>query len=804
MKVRAFLTAASIEGQWAWRSLVRAPAFAVGVVLVLGIAIAGIVTVATAVHDLFLRPLPFAQPAQLAHVSAYSRTMGFDVGFAPPMIAEVGEERMVAAVAAYHPPATLETSSGDEWRVAAATHNLADLLGVVPIAGRRFVPADGEPGAAPVALIGEDAWRNRFGADPAAIGREIDLDGQRVSIVGVMPAEFSVPSVDTELWRPLRYTPEELAPEAIGSFLGGHLVVRLAPGFSPAGLQDALTARYAADERLDTRGIRELMGAEIRVQGLRDSWTSEQREPLGIVGLASLLVFATALFNIAGLWLARLLSRTHEHAIQAALGASGWRRLARTLFEFALLGVAGVGLALALVPFALGWLEDLGMLSTVRPLPVAAGPATVVMAIAVLTAGAVPVLLAAAAQQRRRRHDLVFDLSSGGYGRARAGTRARRAFIVAQVAMAMSLVCAMGLLLRSWHGLLTEDLGFEPRNLLVARINAAAGGDGGPDPRVAAALEELRAIPGVIRVSHTNVAPFARSESLNNIPAPGRGDGEAIVRTRWVGKEFFRTTGIPLRLGRDFEAGDEDDRGVIVDEHFASVHFQEGDVVGEQVRIRWAPDKAPSLIVGMAGTAKYRAPDEQPDHGTVYRFNAVPWGNATAVIATLVPPVTLLDDVELAIERALGPERTGVVVAMETLVRDTVRDREPQLILLALFGAETLALAGVGLFSLLAWSVRARTAEFGLRQAIGARASDIRRHVLGEAARTLAAGLALGAAGAFVAGRVIAGQLYQVSPVDPPTWVGTAMLLALVVFAAGLWPAERAARVQPNEALRYE
>lgn len=802
--MRGFLAGAWIESRLAWRGLVRAPGFSIGVILVLGIAVAGTTTVATAAWNLYLRPLPFARPAELAHVSAYSGTMGFDVGFAPPMIAEIREEPIVADVAAYHPPSTTETPSGDEWHIASATYNLPAVLGIAPIVGRAFVPTDAEPGAPPVALIGETAWRNRFGGDESAIGREIELRDQRVAIVGVMPAGFTVPSVDTELWLPLRYTAAQLAPEAIGSFLGGHLVARLEQGRDPAALRAALVARYAADQRLSTQRTRDLMGIEIRVRSLRDAWTDGQREPLAIVGLASLLVLVTALTNVAGLWLARLLSRKHEHAIQAALGAGGWRRLAGTLLEFTILGGAAAGLALAATPFALGWLEDLGMLTSERPLPVDTGPATVVIILAVLAGSAAAVLLAAAGEQRRQRHGLISDLASGGHGRARGGTRARRAFIVAQVAMAMSLLCAMGLLLRSWHGLLTEDLGFEPRNLMLARINAGTEEMPGPDSRVSAALDLLGGIAGVVRVSYSNVAPFGMSESLNNIPMPGRESGETVVRTRWVGPDFFHTTGIPLTRGRDFEAGDEGDRGIIVDRHFAELYFPAGDAIGEQIRVRWGPDSVPSVIVGVAGTAKYRRPDEQPEQGTVYRFNAEPRSSTTVVIATSRPPSVLVDEVEKTIEGILGADRTGSVATMQSMVRRTVRDREPQLVLLAAFGVETLALASIGLFSLLGWSVRARTAEFGVRQAVGASSSMIRRQVLGESVRLLVGGLALGAVGAFVAGRLIVGRLYEVSPVDPLTWGTTALVLVLVVFTAGLWPAERAARIEPNEALRYE
>jgi len=363
-------------------------------------------------------------------------------------------------------------------------------------------------------------------------------------------------------------------------------------------------------------------------------------------------------------------------------------------------------------------------------------------------------------------------------------------------------------LLRSWHGLLTEDLGFEPQNLLVAKIAAPADTESGTletDARVAAALDELRAIPGVTSVTHSNVTPFGFSESMTRIPVPGQEEREATVRNRNVGEHYLRTLGIPLLRGRYFEAGDAGTSSVIVDEHFASLYFPDGDAVGERIRLLLGPDHLrDSVIIGIAATAKYRAPDEQPEQGTVYQFNPEPSADETVVIAARVPPATLIDEVKSTLVRTVGPQRAGGVVTMESRVRETVRDREPQLILLGLFGVETLALAGIGLFSLLAYSVRARTAEFGVRQAVGANAGDIRRHVLADAVRLLIPGLVIGIAGACLAGYLVANRLYEVSPVDPMTWTATGLLLVLVVLSAGLWPAERAARIQPTEALRHE
>ena len=796
------ITGAGVESRRAVRRLLRSPGFSLGVVLVLGIAITGMVTVATAAYALFWSPLPFPRAEQLVQVSMHSRTMGFGVGFSPPMLADISEETMAVEVAAWQFPDTLRSAQGEDWRVAGVTHDLPDVLGMQPIAGRAFVPADADPGAPAVGLIGETAWRNRFGADESVIGRELVLNGRRVQVIGVMPASFYVPTSDTEFWQVLRYTPEQLAWSNQVNFAGGAVVARLGAGFNATGLEEALRIRYDPDERSSSHGVRDLFGLEPNVAGLREAWTAGQRRPLAVVGLASFLVLATALFNVAGLWLARLLGRTHEHALQAALGAGEFRRVACTTFEFLLLGAAGACLALALTPQALQALKELGVLEPDQPLAIRTGAATVLITFVVLIASSVPVVAAAAWQQRRQRRELLAGLAGGGRGATGTGARTRRVLIIAQLALAMSLLSAMGLLLRSWYELLNEDLGFEPRELLVTRIEAGApDAPGGPDPVVAAALEATRGVPGVREVAHTSVAPFSGSAGVTSIRVPSHEGRETTVRSSWVGLRYFETIGLGIRRGRSFEAGD---RGVIIDEFFADHYFPDG-AVGQYVGLPDGPGRFQDVeILGVAATAKHRALDETPEQGTLYRLNVAPYPSAWVVISTSVRPESAASDVRSALERVLGSNRVGEIVTMKNLVRRTLRDREPQLVLLALFGLETLALAAIGLFSLLAYSVRARTAEFAVRQAVGANASDIRRQVLADALRLLAFGLAIGIAGALVAGLLIADRLYAVSPVDPVTWIGTGVVLVFVVLAAGFWPAERAARIEPTEALRHE
>lgn len=801
---RGWLDGMVFEWRRALRGLGRSPGFAAGVILILGVTVAGAVTVATAAYELFLRPLPFTAPGQLVQPSLNARSMGFEFSPSPPMLPEIREMPMVADLAAYDTRSPAGGGEGGQWQRAEMTPGTSALLGLSPVLGRGFDEADAAEGAVPVALVGERVWRTRFGGDESLIGREIRLDDRRLTVVGVLPASFRVPSQQTEIWEPLGFSAEQMDPGRIGSFSSREVIVRLRPGATAAQFQAALRARYEEDERLAS--ARELMGLEFNVKGLREAWTADQRRPLAIIGLASLLVLAVAVLNIAGLWLARLLGRSHEQAVQAALGAGRWRGLGRTVFELLALGLAGGAVAMALVPWALDWLRALEVLPTTRPLVIGTGAATVVATMLVLIVCTVPVIGAAWWQLRRQRRDVAASLAGGGRGHAGSGARVRRVLIVAQIALAMSLLSAMTLLLRSWHGLLTEDLGFEPQRLLVSRVNPAdrTGGLAASesDPRVSAALAQLRGLPGVTAAGHTNTAPFDRSESISTMPVPGQPDRETNVRMRWAGAHFFRAAGMDFVAGRAFDREGGENQ-VVVDQLLASRYFP-GGAVGKALRLPSSGEYSDMTIVGVVETVKSRSPDEKPDRGTVFRFRREPHESAALLVAAGVDPSTLIGPVEAALERSLGPERVGNVVTMDSLVRRTVRDREPQLLLLGVFAAETLVLAGFGLFSLLAYSVRARTAEFGVRQAVGASPGRIRRHVLGDAVRLLVPGLAIGIAGAILGGYLVADRLYEIGPLDPATWLMTASVLALVVFTAGLWPARRASRIRPVEALRYE
>ncbi len=799
----------------ALRGLKRSPGFALGVILVLGVTTAGLLTVATAAYNLFLKPLPYKEAEQLVQPFGYSHRISARIGLSVPMLDELKRDEMLAGIAAYLNAESVTAEDGRSWRRARIDFDMTEVVGIAPRMGRGFVAEDAEPGAARVALLAERVWRSRFGADPDIVDQVLHVDGESVRIVGVMPEDFRLPSRDVELWQPLQFSADERAPENIGHFGSGlsGVVARLAPGQTRAAFQDQLGARYGDDERL--RPMIEGMAMELRVESLRDVWTESYRQPLAWLTIAVMMLSLAAVLNLTGMWAARMLARDHEQAVQAALGAGPGRCMAVIGAEFVLLGMAGLLVAVALTPLGLRLLTGLDVLDAGVPIAFSVGPATVLIAVAVLLLSAAPVVAGAWWQARWLQADLNGYLASGGPSARGGPGRTRIILIVIQVALAMSLLVGVSLLLRSWHGLINENPGFEPQNLLVARISMdpavlQSGNDypWSPDPEVETALDHLRAVPGIDMVSHAEAVPFGRVEMITSLRVEGQDEVNTEARTRRVGKDYFRVTGTPIIQGRSFgeeDIGAENSR-VIVDEWFADLHFPDGDAVGSRLYLPASAGGDALEIIGVARTVKHTSPQEDIEIGTEYRLQARPHPGIYAVVSTSVPPHTLIGPVRDGLREVLGPERVGddSVFTMQSLIRQTVEDREPQLILLGVFAALTLLLAAIGLYALLIYSTHARTAEFGIRMALGADAGRIRNLIFSSGLRVLIPGLLFGTIGAYFTGRLLEEHLYKVEPVDPLTWLVVAGLLSVVVLVACLWPALRAARTSPIEALRHD
>lgn len=799
-----------LEWRYALRRLRKIPVFCTGVVVLLGVALGGTVAVGTAAYQLFFKPLPYAQPEQLVEFSSIAHSMnGFNLGISPGMLQELRNDGSLGELSAFAEADTVTGDNSQSWRLAELSDNLTAMLRVKPLLGRSFSVED-TLADAPVALLSEQVWRTRFSALPDVLGREIRIEDRYLTIIGVLPQRFSIPTPDTEVWVPLVFEPALLEPNNISNFTGLDVLGRLPAGMSAEIAQQQLRARFADDPRL--AGMVDITGLEFAVQPLQQAWTSRHRPVLVILATAILLVLLAAALNLAGLWMSRTLGRGHEMAIQAALGGSHWNGMRLFIMEYLLLGVAGAALALLLTPLALSWLAELNVLDSELPIRVALGPAAVVLAAAFLVLSALPVLVAVWWQARRIQKHAAMQLVSGGQSANASGVRGRNTLIVVQLAVAMSLLVTVSLLLQSWQALLNENLGFASQRLVMASIGLDASED--PDEaeinrineNLRAAIDTLAGVPGVESVTFASVAPFSGSETVSTYRMPDQPEIDHGARTRQVAVNYFQTLGIPIRSGRAFAGQDESDgsNAVMVDQQFAAQHFPDGGAVGEYIEYQNGEDTRLLEIIGVTDTVKHSSPDEQLGYPSIYFPTRLPYRSAHVLVSTDLPPDTLTRQIQATLAQQLGTDNVSRVSSMQSLVRRAVREREPQLILLTVFAGITVLLAAVGIYALLSYAVKQRTAEFGVRLAVGANAWRIRRLVLNSGLRLLVPGVLLGLAGAMLGGHLIADQLYSVTIINPASWSTVAGVLIAIVLLAGLWPSEQAARTAPTEALRYE
>lgn len=788
----------------AWRRLLRAPGFSLSVIALIALSIGGVAAVATAGWSLFGKPLPYPQAGQLVALSAFSGRFGMHMGLSEALVEELNREDDIAVAGIIGQKFDLPLKDGRRLRVAYIDHRLVDVFGLAPIVGRAFTADDVLPGAEPVALISAHTWREQFKAGTDLGGSVIELEESTVRVVGVMPGEFAIPESGTRIWLPMELGPDKTGPQAVAQLGSLTVMARTGSGFTPAQLEQRLRERLGADERL--QHLRRMLEAEYHVRPLRELWASGQRHGLMILGSATLVVLLGAWLNLAGLWLARWTGHDHELAIQSALGATRGQSLVGICLEYLLLAIPGGLLAVLVAALGLDALYTLGVLEENVPLHATVSLPTWFAGFGLLVLGLLPILATLAWQTRRIAGNASRFLGGRGLGARGSGARLLQGLMVGQIGIAFSLLIALGLLLTSWLNLLDQELGFEKNRLVAASITPPEPGPSVADAGVAAIVERLRSLPGVDAVSWTNVVPFGRVETLSSIRLEDGSDEPVPARPRLAGKDFFRTAGIELLSGRDF--GPEDARDgaatVIVDKAFEN-KYMGGYALGRRFGLASGPESYNDLtIVGVVDSVRHMAPDDQDANPTLYTYSHEPGSGVQLLIRTSIVPDTLVNDVRTVIEQKVDPDRVDFVSSLESLVRRTVSDREPQLMLMATFAGLALVLVFYGLYALQSYQVAAGTAEIGLRKAMGATDRGLVTGILRRSVWLLPPGLVVGLVGGWAATRLISARLYEVTLFDPALWSYVAVLIALTIMLASLVPALRASKVEPLEALRHD
>ena len=798
------------------RILRQAPGFTAVAVLTLALGIGANTAIFSMVDAVLLRSFPYPDPRQLVVL--------FNVPLQQPdALSAISyrdftecrrRNRVFSEMAgnAFHNLTLTGAGEPSIVNTADVTPEIFSLLGAQPLLGRTLLPDDGKPGAAAVAVLSESLWRSRFGSDPRLVGQSIALDMRPFTVVGILPASFRYPdgAPHQDVWISVLQDPlfGPLTNRPAVRLLG--VVARLRPGVSVARAQaemDALGAGFAREFPAEDSAL------TIRVRPYRQVVVGNVGSAVLILLGAVGLLLSMACANMANLLLSRGISRAREIAVRMAIGASRARVVRQLLAESALLAllgaVAGVLLAAAAVRAFQPFLPD----EVVRINPMQVGGPVLAFALllslaAALAFGLAPALLAAPS-------GLQAGLRDGDRAGRRAGQRARSFLAVAEIALAMVLLVAGGLLLRSFALVTAVDPGFDPRGVTRAEVSLPQFQYRTPRQWAAFSddlLARLHALPGLQDSALAAPLPMDRQGQaafpfliVGNPPLPPGQTPTADYAT--VSPDYFRVMRIPLLRGRLFSAQDvpANPNVAIVGETLARRYFPHQDPIGRQMRFGFPPNgNVPREIVGVVGDVRDVALSRMPGPTMYVPFAQAPLYGGEVVVRSSLGASAVAAGIRQAV-RAIDRDLpvTGVESFPDALGQSVARERF-RTFLLASFGALALLLAAVGIFGVISHSASQRTREIGIRMALGAQRGDVLRLILGQGARLALLGLALGVAFALLSARLLSSFLYSVSAADPLTFGAVALVLLGVALAACYIPARRALRVDPLVALRYQ
>jgi putative ABC transport system permease protein len=802
--------------RFALRGLVKQPGFTLVALLTLALGIGANTAIFGIVNAVLLRPLPYHEPDRVvllwSHWINWSKTWVSQ----GELVDYQEQARSLEHVAAFSSTSFNLTGSGDPLRVLAAQAQpeIFAALGAQPIAGRLFTSDEDRPGHEHVVMLTEGLWRSQFGSDPSIVGRAIQLDAEPYTVVGVLPAALRLPldyarRTFTQVWVPLALGPND--PRERGSH-GLNALGRLKAGVPVVQAQAEIdTITQAFQQRFPNQYDREfgltLVPSPLEVFG-------DVRPALMILLLAVGAVLLIACANVANLLLARSDARQKELAIRIVLGAGRGRIVRQLLTESMVLsalgGAAGVALAygltrglIALDPLKIPRVQDIAIDGRVLAFTAA------ISAVTGILFGFVPAI-------QSSRADLQPMLKEGGRDSRVATGWLRRVLVVGEVAASVVLVAAALLLARSFARLLDVDAGFNPAHVLTLRTSLPSQTYTAPAAMVKAYAEvgrRLRESPGVQAAGAVTGLPLASTRGDWGIRIEGQpADRRSGRAADWqvVTPDYFGAIGTPLRAGRTFTDADAADTlaVIVVNETMAKKFWPGVSAIGRRLTMgnneRWI------TVVGVVADIHHRGLDQLPRPEMYRPHTQFRYGGPDApVVSTMTWVVRAAGDPRAATSYARAAVHAvdanlGIsdVATMDQVLADSTSDRRLNMLLFMLLGGLALALAAVGVYGVVAYSVTQRTHEIGVRMAIGAKPADVLRMVLGEGGRLAVAGVAVGSVVAFAGARLIRGLLFEVSATDPSTFAGVAVGLLGVALLASYIPAKRATRVDPMIALR--
>ena len=801
----------------AFRGLVRDKGFTATALLTFALCLGANVALFAVVNAVLIRPLPYQNPGQLVTIFNQYPKAGVDRGgdSVPHYLERRAGIAAFADAAAFRDNGVTLGEGGSPNRLASmnATPSFFRVLGVAPALGRTFTDEEGFYGKNDVLILSDGLWRQAYGADPSIVGRKIRMDGKPQTVIGVMPPGFAFGTSMAKVWAPLCFSDDERKQDQRHSN-NMSMIARLRAGSTIGDAQSQMDAlnKHTLEQDPYAKLVVDA-GFHTAVVDLHGDFVAESRPVLLLLQAGVLFLLLIGAVNLANLLLVRASARAKEFSLRQVLGAGRFQIARQLLTETLALSFAGGVLGLGLGWAGLRGLEALGAdhLPHFAPYRLDGGVCLAAF-IASLLMG---LLLALPMLWHNMGGNLAMALSveSRGGTTTRSAHRLRHTLIVAQFALAFTLVAGAGLLGLSFAKVLSVDPGFRPENLLTGTVSLPWDRYKDEKPRFAFITrldQELRALPGVTAVGFTTNLPFSGHENDNAISIEGQppAPGESLHThyTSGVAGEFFSAMGIPIREGRVLTNDDSvrSLRVCVIDEDVERRYWPGKSALGHRI-FNGPPDKPDQAytIVGVVGSSKQTDLADKRASGSVY-FPYIHSANQsiTALLRTVQAPQAAGPALRAAVLRVDPELPVDDLKTMTARLDDSLVARRSPVMLAGIFAGVALVLAAVGIYGVLAYAVAQRRREIGVRMALGALPQQILAQFLSLGAKLVITGSILGGLGGWLTGRAMAGLLFGVGPAHPAVFAGTAALLAVVAMAACLLPAVRAARVPPMEALR--